>query len=267
MPSAKHSRAIRHERAAAQPTPRQTERKASPRVLGAAAALLVAVAAAIGIGIAVSGGSGSSSAGRPAVGRLPGGVSGAADVQRLFQGIPQRGTVLGSAAAPARMVEYVDLQCPYCRAFDTTVLPRLIQRYVRAGKLSIDLRLLAFIGPDSVSGRSAALAAAEQGRLFNFSELAYFNQGTENTGWLDSAMIGSTAASIPGLRVQKLLADAGSLLVAGQAASLDSEALAASVNSTPTVLVGKTGSPPTRVTLASPTDTASVEAAIETALS
>jgi protein-disulfide isomerase len=236
-------------------------------VLGVAAALLVAVAAAIGIAIAVGGGSGSGPAGLPAVGQLQGGVPGAADVQRLFHGIPQRGTVLGASAAPATMIEYVDLQCPYCREFDTIVLPKLIQRYVRAGKLSIDLRMLAFIGPDSAAGRSAALAAAEQGRLFNFAELAYFNQGTENTGWLDQALIGSTAASIPGLRVQKLLADAGSSRVSRRAVSLDSEALAAGVNSTPTVLVGKAGSRPVPVPLASPTDTASAEAAIDAALS
>ena len=270
MPSARHSRALRHEHAAADPIPARVgrpQRKASPKVLGIAAAALVAVALAVGIAIAVGSGSGSGTSGLPAIGQLQGGVPGAVDVERLFNRIPQHGSVLGSAAAPATMVEYVDLQCPYCREFSTVVLPKLLSRYVRAGKLRIDLRILAFIGPDSVTGRSAALAAAEQGRMFNFSELLYFNQGIENTGWLDQATIGSTMASIPGVLVRKALDDAGSRRVASQARAIDSEALAAGVNSTPTVLVGKTGSRPVAVSLASPTDVASVEAAIDAALS
>ena len=28
------------------------------------------------------------------------------------------------------------------------------------------------------------LAAAEQNKAFNFSQMLYYNQGTENTGWL-----------------------------------------------------------------------------------
>ncbi len=63
------------------------------------------------------------------------------------------------------------------------------------------------------------------------------------------------------------LDDAGSPLVAGRAKAIDAEALAAGVNSTPTVLVGKTGAPPVGVSLASPTDIAAVEAAIDAALS
>ncbi len=270
MPSARHSRVLRHERAAAHPTPGRVgrpERKASPKVLGVAVAILVAVAVAVGIAVALGGGSGSGASGLPAIGTLQGGSAGAAEVQRLFDGIPQHGSFLGSAGAPATMVEYVDLQCPYCREFETVVLPKLLSRYVRAGKLRIDLRILAFIGPDSVAGRSAALAAAEQGRLFNFAELLYFNQGIENTGWLDRATIGSTTASIPGVSVRKALADAGSRLVASQATAIDSEALAAGVNSTPTVLVGKGGAPPVAVSLTSPTDLAAVEAAIDAALS
>ena len=270
MPSARHSRGLRQEQAAAHPTPARVgrrQRKASPKVLGIAAAVLVAVALAVGIAIAVGSGSSAGTSGLPAVGQLQGGVPGAADVQHLFNGIPQHGSILGSAAAPATMVEYVDLQCPYCREFETVVLPKLLSRYVRPGKLRIDLRILAFIGPDSVAGRSAALAAAEQGRMFNFSELLYFNQGIENTGWLDQSMIGSTLASIPGVLVQKALDDAGSRLVASRATAIDAEALAAGVNSTPTVLVGKTGAPPVGVSLASPTDIAAVEAAIDAALS
>lgn len=250
------------------PIPRSAPRAprgASPRVLVGAAALVIA-AVGIAVVVAVVAGGKSSSSTLPAIGRIQGGVPGAADVQRLFQGIPQHGAVLGSSAAPVTMVEYLDLQCPYCREFETVVMPKLLSRYVRTGKLRIEQRMLAFLGPDSVSGRSAALAAGQQARQFNFSELLYFNQGVENTGWLDQAVIGSAAASIPGVRVQKLLDDAGSAAVAARAAAVDSEARVAGVSGTPTILVGKTGTPPTAVSLASPTDAGSIVSAIDAAL-
>jgi protein-disulfide isomerase len=187
-------------------------------------------------------------------------------VQKLFQGIPQKANTLGAAAAPVTMVEYVDLQCPFCREFETEVLPTLVRRYVRTGKLRIEMRLLAFIGPDSVGGRYGALAAGEQNRQFNFAELLYFNQGTENTGWLDSQMIDSAATSIPGLIIPRWQAAEGSASVKANAAALDAAASAAGVDSTPTILVGRTGTAPTEVSMTSATDIRAVTSAIDAAL-
>jgi protein-disulfide isomerase len=79
------------------------------------------------------------------------------------------------------MVEYVDLQCPYCQQFETAAMPPLISRYVRTGKVKVEARTLAFIGPDSQRGRDAALAAADQNKLFNFIQLLYLNQGAPRT--------------------------------------------------------------------------------------
>src|SRR5262249_6978019 len=160
---------------------------------------------------------------------------------RLFSGIGQRGNVLGSPSAGVTMVEYIDLQCPFCREFETQALPTLVNRYVRPGKLRIEARPIAFIGPDSERGRLAALAAAKQNRLFNFAQLPYDTQGVENPGWLDNPMITAAAASIPGLDVPRLLSDRNSSGVADQARELDLQARADRVSKTPTILVGKTG--------------------------
>jgi protein-disulfide isomerase len=267
MPSGKRNRRRRHEppaRVPSQPSP-PGPRKASPKVLLGAAAVAIVAAIAIVLAVTLGGGSPAKSSSVPAVGRLAGGLPGAAEVERLLEGIPQKGNALGAADAPVTMVEYVDLQCPYCREFDTAVLPQLIRRYVRPGELRIETRLLAFIGPDSRRGRAAALAAGEQQRLSNFAELLFFNQGTENTGWLDEQMVESAAASIPGLGVQKLLDARSSAAVTVKAAALDAEAKASGVDSTPTIMVGRTGSTPTRLTLGSPTDGETVVAAIEDA--
>jgi protein-disulfide isomerase len=230
----------------------------------AVAALLVAVGA--GIAIALMATRGNSSSTVPARGSLHNALPGAADVQRLFAGIHQSGNVLGSPSAPVTMVEYIDLQCPFCRAFSAGALPKLVSRYVRTGKLRIETRPIAFIGPDSQLGRQAAIAAGEEGRLSNFATLLYFNQGPENTGWLNDNLITAAAASIPGLDVPRLLSDRGSPTVVHEVETFDAQARADRVDQTPTILVGRTGSPGRPVTLSSSTDVNSVVAAIDRAL-
>ena len=103
------------------------------------------------------------------------------------------------------MTEFIDPQCPYCREFETQVLPSIVKNYVRTGKLRIQMEPWAFIGPDSLRGQAAELAAAQQNRAFNYAELLYDNQGVENTGWLNDTMVAAAAGSIPGLRVHALL--------------------------------------------------------------
>ena len=63
------------------------------------------------------------------------------------------------------------------------MLPGLIERYVRPGRLRLELRTLRFIGEDSVRGAKAAEAAATRDRMWNFVELWYRNQGQEESGY------------------------------------------------------------------------------------
>ncbi len=241
-------------------------RQASPRVLIAAAAVVVLAGIGIGVGVAVSGGGSSALSKAPLRGSLVNALPGAQQVQKLFNGIPQHGTVLGSPSAPVTLREWVDLQCPYCQAFETTAMPTIVDRYVRTGKVKVDVRIIAFIGPDSQRGRLAALAAGEQDRLFNFAELLYQNQGTENTGWLSDGMVEKAAASIPGLYVHVLLDTRNSSRIKNQTKQLDKQQAAANVTRTPTILVGKSGGSLHEVALSSPSDEQSVAAAIQSAL-
>jgi protein-disulfide isomerase len=221
------------------PPPPGARRQASPKVLIGAALAVALIVLAIVLGFVFTGGSSSSNT--PARGSLTGGLPGAAEAQRLFRGIPQHGNVLGSPKAPVTVVEYVDLQCPFCQEFETKAMPTLLSRYVRQGKVKIEARPIAFIGPDSERGRAGALAAGEQNRLFNYMQLLYLNQGTENTGWLDDAMATAAAASIPGLDVHAWSSARGSSAVTNQETQFDNEGNADNVTETPTVLVGKTG--------------------------
>jgi len=261
MPSGKQSRRRRQVAAPPPVRTRGAARQASPRVLLAAAGAVAAIAAAVVLAVVLTRG-GSSSASSAATSTLPG----AADVASLLSGIPQHGNVLGKPSAPVTMVEYIDLQCPFCQQFETSAMPTLVRRYVRPGKLKVVARPIAFIGPDSKRGRDAALAAGLQGKLFDFAQLLYVNQGEENTGWLDEAMVKSAATSIPGLNVTRLLNDSSSSAVSDQEHAIDAESSADAVHATPTILIGRTGSKPKVVNLTSPTDAQSVERAIDAAL-
>ena len=262
--SGKQARRRRQQVAAPPPVARKGgRRRASPKVLLVAAlAGLVRVGAIVGISLAVGGNSSSSAATIPAVGSLTNALPNAAAVQREFAGIPQNGLVLGSAKAPLTMVEYIDLQCPGCRAFETSVAPSIVSEFVRAGKLKIEARPIAFIGPDSIPARQAMIAASQQNRAFNFAQITYANQGTENTGWLNQTFIEHAAASVPGMKVKRVVDDQDSSFVTDATHRIDAQANADRVSQTPTLLLGKTGSKLNPVSSAATFDPAKLAAAI-----
>ncbi len=242
-------------------------RSASPRVLAAAGAIVVAAAVAIAVAVfAVGGGSSSTDLSTvPAVGSVAGGLPEAGYVNTLFKGIPQNGNILGKSSAPVTMVEFIDLQCPYCAEFETQVMPNLIKRFVRPGIVKVEMQPWAFIGPDSTRGQAAVFAAAKQNAAFNYAELLYLNQQTENTGWLNDNMVTAAARSIPGLRVHVLLNERSSATVKDAQQKVASLAAKDKVNSTPTIFVGKSGGHGTEVKMSSPTDEQSVVNAINAA--
>jgi protein-disulfide isomerase len=241
-------------------------RQASPRVLIGGAAVVLAIVVAVVVGIVLISGSSNAVQNVPAVGSLANGLPGATAVNSLFNGVPQNGTTLGGSSAPVTLVEYIDLQCPYCQQFETQVMPDLITKYVRTGKVKIVMRPWAFIGPDSARGQAAVLAAANQDKAFNFAELLYDNQGTENSGWLTQQLVANTAASIPGLQVPKLLSAMSSAIVNAAVQQVDNQVKADNVSGTPTLFVGTTAANGRLVRLSSPTDEAAVVAAINSAL-
>ena len=190
---------------------------------------VVAVAAPV---IAVSSGGGSTYAVSGAK------LSGVSFSSRLFAGIPQHGTVLGRPDAPVRIIEFADLQCPYCREYTAQALPSLVRDYVRTGKAQMEFENLSFIGPDSVQAGHVAAAAAAQNKLWNFVDLMYLNQGTENTGYVTSSYLRRLLRAIPGLNVAAALST--SQTRAADAALTEANQLAVKngVNGTPSFLIG-----------------------------
>jgi protein-disulfide isomerase len=118
-------------------------------------------------------------------------------------------------------------------------MPTIVDKYVRTGKVQVEVKPWAFIGPDSARGQAAMLAAAKQNRAFNFAQILYINQQTENTGWLTDDMVAQAAESIPGLNVHTLLTERKSGTVSNEVKAVAAAAQADKVSGTPTVFVGK----------------------------
>jgi protein-disulfide isomerase len=169
-------------------------------------------------------------------------VPGAAATIALFKGIPQKLNVVGKTTAPATMIEFADLQCPYCRDYALNALPELVTKYVRTGKVKFVFSGMHFLGPDSDKALRAVYAAGIQGHLWEALDLLYKSQGPENSGWVTDDLLRSVGASIPGFDTEKMFADMTSPEVIAAVEAADQQAQKASVSSTPTFFAGPTGS-------------------------
>lgn len=159
----------------------------------------------------------------------------------LLAGIPQRGATLGRRDAPVTLVEFADLQCPYCAQWSSVAFDDIVEEYVRPGKVRLVFRGLAFLGPDSERGLRFAVAAGRQGRLWDVVHRLYANQGAENGGWLSDDLLREVGSGIRSFEVGQALADASSPPVATEIARAHDEAARLGIQGTPSFAVGRTG--------------------------
>jgi protein-disulfide isomerase len=180
---------------------------------------------------------------------LPRPVSDSTAVEARFAGIPQGGMALGAPSAPVTLVEFGDLQCPFCQRYALRVLPALLDRYVRPGRVRLEFRAVALLGPDSARAARAAMGAAEQDRLWQFIDLFYVNQGRENTGYVTDRFLRSIARGVRGLDPVRALRSSGGPSVTTQLAENLALARRWAIPGTPTFLVGPTGGRMSRLVL------------------
>jgi protein-disulfide isomerase len=152
-------------------------------------------------------------------------------------GIPQEGVFLGSPDANVTLIEYADLQCPACRAYNEAVVPSIVDRYVRPGDVRMEFRGLAFIGDDSERALRLVFAAGLQNRLWNLEDALYRNQGGENTGWVTDELVRTLASAIPGLDADQMFEDADSAQVTSMIEDDAVQAEAAEVGGTPSLYI------------------------------
>ena len=158
----------------------------------------------------------------------------------LFGGVPQDGLAIGDPEAPVTLVEYADLQCPYCAEWAVRTMPALVEDYVRTGQLRIVFHGLAFLGPDSNKAVRAAIAASADDRLWNMVDGFYRSQGSENSGWVTDDLIDQIAAQA-GLEGGELRDRGDESWVDEELSRANAAAQSARVQGTPSFELGPTG--------------------------
>ncbi len=197
-----------------------------------ATAVLAAVLAAIAIAVSRT---------DEETGTTTGPPEGVAEVTALYRGIPQRGVQLGRSDAEVGLIEFADLQCPHCGTYSRDVMPTVVERYVRPGKVKVAFRGLAFIGEDSEEALRLAYAASLQNKLFQLVDLIYRNQGAENSGWVDDDYLRRIGTAV-GLDAPAAFGERNGVTVTGALDGAKDEAEQAGVKGTPTLLIFKKGS-------------------------
>lgn len=165
----------------------------------------------------------------------------AEEIAALFADIPQDGISLGDPEAPVTMVEFADLQCPFCARYATEALPDLLDDYVRPGKVRMELRLLSFIGPASERAARVGAALTPRDSLWPYADLFFNRQGSENSGYVTDGFLTGILDQIDGIEPQSILGEADRPEAAEVLSEADALASEAGIESTPSFLIGPTG--------------------------
>jgi protein-disulfide isomerase len=187
-------------------------------------------------------------------------------VGKLLAGIPQNANALGKPTAPVTIQYFGDLECPFCKEFSTNSLPLVIEKWVRSGKARIEYRALETATREQETFRTqqiAALAAGKQGKLWDYVETFYNEQGEEDSGYVTEQFLQKIAQEVPGLNLAKWTSDRGESTFANEVVADGQAANAAGFNGTPSFLIGKTGGELKKLEVTSFTDPGQFNEAIE----
>ena len=145
-----------------------------------------------------------------------------------------KGYSLGSADAPLTMVEFTDLQCPFCRQFVLTSFDQIKANWIDTGKLRyisrdfpLDIHALA------IPAARAARCAGEQGKFWEMRmELM------RHANLLTADYINKTASNLK-LDAKAFAACTASSKYEAEITAEAQEGLALGVGGTPTFVVGR----------------------------
>jgi protein-disulfide isomerase len=225
--------------------------------------IVVAVVVVVIVGIAIASGGGSKKTVPP---KSTAANATVAEVKTLLHGIPQNGNALGAANAPVTMHYFGDLECPICKEFTLNVLPTLIAKYVRPGKLRIEYHSLetATREPEIFKDQQvAAYAAGKQNLGWYFIETFYHEQGEEDSGYVNESYLQGIASQVPGLNLADWTAARSEPTYSNEVAADAQAANQAGFTGTPSFELGKTGETLQKFEPGTYTETAPYEAAIE----
>lgn len=252
--SGKGSReARREERLRAESEGERGERRKRLLQIGSAAAFLAIVAVAVLIVVSQNQSSGGDTD-----------LEDAGLVSRQLKGIPQNGMALGEERASVTLIEFGDLQCPVCKGFSEEIVPAVIESKVRSGEAKIEFRNYTIISEESTPAGAAAIAAARQGRGWNFIELFYRNQGTEASGYVTDEFLTEIARGAGVQDIARWNRDRESAGVLAEVRDTTAEAQRLGLTGTPSFAVEGPGTKGLE-TLGTPGSAGQIESSIDSA--
>lgn len=95
-----------------------------------------------------------------------------------YEGIPQDGVFLGSAEAPVTVQEYLDFKCSHCRDAHQSVMPTIIEDYVKDGQVRVEFIPVGALSQESAIAAQAALCAADQNQFVGYYDQVFANYGS-----------------------------------------------------------------------------------------
>lgn len=135
--------------------------------------------------------------------------------------------VLGKPDAPLTMVEFTDLECPFCRQFHVGAFEEIKRNYIDTGKLRYVSRDLPLgFHPNAIPAARAARCAGEQGRFWEMRRALLVNNGAlaggdaiasigRNTGLDEKALRACMASNRHDDAIQRDQAQAQAIGVSG----------------------------------------------------
>ena len=151
---------------------------------------------------------------------------------------------IGQANASTTIAFWSDFQCPFCKQFEVTTLPQIIQAYVNTGKVKIVFMDFPFLGPNSMVDAEFARAiwALYPSQYFAWRTAFYDQQPQENSlsATANLKWITGVTKSIAGIDVAKVTAAVTANKAAYDAAiqADKAEGQKFGVNATPSFIIG-----------------------------
>ncbi|MHB1769683.1 MAG: DsbA family protein [Minisyncoccota bacterium] len=151
---------------------------------------------------------------------------------------------IGQPNASTTIAFWSDFQCPFCKQFEVTTLPQIVQTYVNTGKVKIVFMDFPFLGPNSMVDAEYARAiwALYPSQYFAWRTAFYNQQPQENSLSAAANLVWITGVtkSIPGIDEVKVAAAVKANQAAYDAAinADKAEGQKFGVNATPSFIIG-----------------------------
>lgn len=104
-----------------------------------------------------------------------------------------KANTMGDPNAPVKIVEYSDFQCPFCKHFFTDTEAKIVDAYVKTGKVYFEYYPVVLISAESSRAAQAALCAGDQNKFWEMHDIIFTNQGAENSGAFSDTRLGKLA--------------------------------------------------------------------------